>query len=160
MTGNLPAEVTSFVGRGSEVATARKLLSGTRLLTLTGPGGVGKTRLARRVGDAVRRAFPDGVWLVEAAPVNDGELVAPSVAQALGLRDDTSLPVAGLIEYLGDKHLLLILDNCEHLIGACAALVDRQQPGPPGGAGRPASPRPRRGRGGAKQPGGAPTGTR
>ncbi|WP_425297056.1 hypothetical protein [Nocardia brasiliensis] len=79
MTGNLPAEVTSFVGRGSEVATARKLLSGTRLLTLTGPGGVGKTRLARRVGDAVRRAFPDGVWLVEAAPVNDGELVAPSV---------------------------------------------------------------------------------
>ncbi|WP_280392558.1 AAA family ATPase, partial [Nocardia brasiliensis] len=131
MTGNLPAEVTSFVGRGSEVATARKLLSGTRLLTLTGPGGVGKTRLARRVGDAVRRAFPDGVWLVEAAPVNDGELVAPSVAQALGLRDDTSLPVAGLIEYLGDKHLLLILDNCEHLIGACAALVDRLLAGTP-----------------------------
>ncbi len=131
VTGNLPAEVTSFVGRGSEVATARKLLSGTRLLTLTGPGGVGKTRLARRVGDAVRRAFPDGVWLVEAAPVNDGELVAPSVAQALGLRDDTSLPVAGLIEYLGDKHLLLILDNCEHLIGACAALVDRLLAGTP-----------------------------
>ncbi|WP_280465458.1 AAA family ATPase, partial [Nocardia brasiliensis] len=150
MTGNLPAEVTSFVGRGSEVATARKLLSGTRLLTLTGPGGVGKTRLARRVGDAVRRAFPDGVWLVEAAPVNDGELVAPSVAQALGLRDDTSLPVAGLIEYLGDKHLLLILDNCEHLIGACAALVDAQVPGAPGEAGRTTHPGPPSGGGGRK----------
>ncbi|WP_280433384.1 AAA family ATPase, partial [Nocardia brasiliensis] len=144
--------MTSFVGRGSEVATARKLLSGTRLLTLTGPGGVGKTRLARRVGDAVRRAFPDGVWLVEAAPVNDGELVAPSVAQALGLRDDTSLPVAGLIEYLGDKHLLLILDNCEHLIGACAALVDRQLAGPPAGGVVPAPPGPRGGEGGEKQP--------
>ncbi|MFI6995893.1 ATP-binding protein [Nocardia sp. NPDC050175] len=125
MTGNLPAEVTSFVGRGSEVATARKLLSSTRLLTLTGPGGVGKTRLARRVGEAVRRAFPDGVWLVEVAHVNDGELVALSVAQALGLHDDTSAPLAGLTDYLGGKHLLLILDNCEHLIGACAELVDR-----------------------------------
>ncbi|MFE5463274.1 ATP-binding protein [Nocardia sp. NPDC056564] len=125
VTGNLPAEVTSFVGRGSEVAAARKLLAGTRLLTLTGPGGVGKTRLARRVGEAVRRAFPDGVWLVEVAHVNDGALVALTVAQALGLRDDTSLPLAGLTDYLGGKHLLLVLDNCEHLIGACAELVDR-----------------------------------
>ncbi|MEU7142018.1 LuxR C-terminal-related transcriptional regulator [Nocardia sp. NPDC046473] len=125
VTGNLPAEVTSFVGRGSEVATARKLLSSTRLLTLTGPGGVGKTRLARRVGEAVRRAFPDGVWLVEVAHVNDGELVALSVAQALGLHDDTSAPLAGLTDYLGGKHLLLVLDNCEHLIDACAELVDR-----------------------------------
>lgn len=125
VTGNLPAEVTSFVGRGSEVAAARKLLSSTRLLTLTGPGGVGKTRLARRVGEAVRRAFPDGVWLVEVAHVNDGELVALTVAQALGLRDDTSVPLAGLTDYLGGKHLLLVLDNCEHLIGACAELVDR-----------------------------------
>ncbi|WP_306796494.1 LuxR C-terminal-related transcriptional regulator [Nocardia sp. XZ_19_369] len=125
VTGNLPAEVTSFVGRGSEVAAARKLLSSTRLLTLTGPGGVGKTRLARRVGDTVRRAFPDGVWLVEVAHVNNGELVALSVAQALGLRDDTSAPLAGLTDYLGGKHLLLILDNCEHLIDACAELVDR-----------------------------------
>ncbi|PXX58840.1 putative ATPase [Nocardia tenerifensis] len=125
VTGNLPAEVTSFVGRGSEVAAARKLLAGTRLLTLTGPGGVGKTRLARRVGEAVRRAFPDGVWLVEVAHVNDGELVALSVAQALGLRDDTSAPLAGLTDYLHGKHLLLVLDNCEHLIDACAELVDR-----------------------------------
>lgn len=132
VTGNLPAEVTSFVGRGSEVAAARKLLSSTRLLTLTGPGGVGKTRLARRVGEAVRRAFPDGVWLVEVAHVNDGELVALTVAQALGLRDDTSVPLAGLTDYLGGKHLLLVLDNCEHLIGACAELVDRLIASTPG----------------------------
>ncbi|WP_433715405.1 ATP-binding protein [Nocardia sp. CA-084685] len=128
MTGNLPAEVTSFVGRDAEVATARKLLSSTRLLTLTGPGGVGKTRLSRRVGETVRRAFPDGVWLVEVAHVHDGDLVALSVAQALGLRDDTTSPVIGLTEFLADKSLLLILDNCEHLIGACAELVDRLIP--------------------------------
>lgn len=126
--GNLPAEVTSFVGRGSEVAAAKRLLSSTRLLTLTGPGGVGKTRLARRIGEAVRRAFPDGVWLVEVAHVHDGELVALSVAQTLGLRDDTSDPLIGLTEYLAGKNLLLVLDNCEHLIDACAELADRLIP--------------------------------
>ncbi|WP_228539433.1 LuxR C-terminal-related transcriptional regulator [Nocardia sp. XZ_19_385] len=126
--GNLPAEVTSFVGRGGEVAAAKGLLSSTRLLTLTGPGGVGKTRLSRQVGAAVRRAFPDGVWLVEVAHVHDGELVGLSVANALGLRDDTSAPLAGLIEYLADKSLLLILDNCEHLIDACAELASRLIP--------------------------------
>ncbi|MFI9508264.1 ATP-binding protein [Nocardia sp. NPDC052566] len=125
VSGNLPAEVTSFIGRGSEVAAAKKLLASTRLLTLTGPGGVGKTRLARRVGEAVRRAFPDGVWLVEVALVDDGELVALSVAQALGLRDDTSAPLAALTDFLADKNMLLIVDNCEHLIDACAALVNR-----------------------------------
>ncbi|WP_330254529.1 LuxR C-terminal-related transcriptional regulator [Nocardia sp. NBC_00565] len=120
--------MTSFVGRGAEVATARKLLSSTRLLTLTGPGGVGKTRLSRQVGETVRRAFPDGVWLVEVAHVHDGELVALSVAQTLGLRDDSSAPVVSLTDFLADKSLLLILDNCEHLIDACAALVDRLIP--------------------------------
>ncbi|MGW0247357.1 ATP-binding protein [Nocardia goodfellowii] len=126
--GNLPAEVTSFVGRGGDLAAAKGLLSSTRLLTLTGPGGVGKTRLSRRVGAAVRRAFPDGVWLVEVAHVHDGELVALSVANALGLRDDTSAPLAGLTAYLADKSLLLILDNCEHLIDACANLAGRLIP--------------------------------
>ncbi|MEV0247812.1 LuxR C-terminal-related transcriptional regulator [Nocardia sp. NPDC050712] len=126
--GNLPAEVTSFVGRGGEVAAAKALLSSTRLLTLTGPGGVGKTRLSRQVGAAVRRAFPDGVWLVEVAHVHDGELVALSVANTLGLRDDTSAPLAGLTEYLAGKSLLLILDNCEHLIDACAELAGRLIP--------------------------------
>ncbi|MEU8899125.1 LuxR C-terminal-related transcriptional regulator [Nocardia sp. NPDC048505] len=126
--GNLPAEVTSFVGRGGEVAAAKALLSSTRLLTLTGPGGVGKTRLSRRVGAEVRRAFPDGVWLVEVAHVHDGELVGLSVATTLGLRDDTSAPLTGLIEFLAGKSLLLILDNCEHLIDACAELADRLIP--------------------------------
>ncbi|RBO93728.1 putative ATPase [Nocardia puris] len=127
-TGNLPVEVTSFVGRGDEVASAKRLLGSARVVTLTGPGGVGKTRLSRRVGEVVRRAFPDGVWLVEVAHVSEGELVALSVAQALGVRDDTSAPLAGLIDYLADRHLLIVLDNCEHLIDACAALVSKLIP--------------------------------
>ncbi|MEV6363842.1 ATP-binding protein [Nocardia asteroides] len=126
--GNLPVEVTSFVGRDDDVAAARKLLGGTRLLTLTGVGGVGKTRLSRRVGEAVQRAFPDGVWLVELAHVTDPNLVAATVARELGLRDDTSAPVTVLTDFLRDRDLLLILDNCEHVIGACAALVDRIVP--------------------------------
>ncbi len=125
VSGNLPAEVTSFVGRDDDVATAKQLLAGTRLLTLTGVGGVGKTRLSRRVGEAVQRAFADGVWLVELAHVSDQNLVAPTVARELGLRDDTSAPLAVLTDFLADRDLLLILDNCEHVIGACAALADR-----------------------------------
>ncbi|MEV0060737.1 LuxR C-terminal-related transcriptional regulator [Nocardia sp. NPDC050718] len=125
VSGNLPAEVTSFVGRDDDVAAAKQLLAGTRLLTLTGVGGVGKTRLSRRVGETVQRAFPDGVWLVELAHVSDQNLVASTVARELGLRDDTSAPLAVLTDFLADRDLLLILDNCEHVIGACAALADR-----------------------------------
>lgn len=125
VSGNLPAEVTSFVGRDDDVAAARKLLGGTRLLTLTGVGGVGKTRLSRRVGEAVQRVFPDGVWLVELAHVSDPNLVTATVARELGLRDDTSAPLAVLTDFLADRDLLLILDNCEHVIDACAALADR-----------------------------------
>ncbi|MFE3542931.1 ATP-binding protein [Nocardia sp. NPDC059177] len=120
--------MTSFVGRDADVALARKLLGGTRLLTLTGVGGVGKTRLSRRVGAVARRAFPGGVWLVELAHVSDPDLVAPTVARELGLRDDTSAPLAALTDHLADTDLLLILDNCEHVIGACAALADRLVP--------------------------------
>ncbi|WP_305082761.1 LuxR C-terminal-related transcriptional regulator [Nocardia spumae] len=123
VTGNLPAEVTSFVGRRDELATARRLLPSTRVLTLLGPGGVGKTRLSRQVGAAMARAFPDGVWLVELADVHDPELVTLSVAEALNVRDDTTTPLRRLTEFLAGKRLLLILDNCEHLIGACADLV-------------------------------------
>lgn len=123
VTGNLPAEVTSFVGRRDELATAKRLLPATRVLTLLGPGGVGKTRLSRQVGAATARAFPDGVWLVELADVHDPELVTLSVAEALNLRDDTTVPLRRLTEFLADKRLLLILDNCEHLIDACAELV-------------------------------------
>ncbi|MEU6560318.1 ATP-binding protein [Nocardia nova] len=123
VTGNLPAEVTSFVGRRDELATARRLLPTTRVLTLLGPGGVGKTRLSRQVGAAMARAFPDGVWLVELADVHDPDLVTLAVAEALNLRDDTTAPLHRLTEFLAGKRLLLILDNCEHLIAACAELV-------------------------------------
>ncbi|MEV0334457.1 AAA family ATPase [Nocardia sp. NPDC050717] len=120
--------MTSFVGRDDDVATARKLLGGTRVLTLTGVGGVGKTRLSRRVGAVARRAFPDGVWLVELAHVSDPDLVASTVARELGVRDDTATPQAALTAHLAEAELLLILDNCEHVIGACAALADRLVP--------------------------------
>ncbi|MDE1674111.1 ATP-binding protein [Nocardia gipuzkoensis] len=123
--GNLPAEVTSFVGRREELAAAKRLLPTTRVLTLLGPGGVGKTRLSRQVGVAVARAFPDGVWLVELADVHDPDLVTVTVAEVLALRDDTAAPLPRLTEFLADKRLLLILDNCEHLIDACARLVGR-----------------------------------
>lgn len=125
VTGNLPAEVTSFIGRRDELATAKRLLPSTRVLTLLGPGGMGKTRLSRQVGQVVSRAFPDGVWLVELADVLDPNLVTLSVAEALELRDETTAPLPRLTEFLADKRLLIILDNCEHLIDACATLVGR-----------------------------------
>jgi predicted ATPase/DNA-binding CsgD family transcriptional regulator len=120
--GNLPAELTSFVGRRRELKEAKRLLSVARLLTLTGTGGVGKTRLATRLAWESRRAFADGVWLVELAEVRYPRLLPSSVAIALGLRD-TADPVAGLAEFLRDRQLLLVLDNCEHMVDECAALV-------------------------------------
>ncbi|WP_410639111.1 ATP-binding protein [Amycolatopsis sp. lyj-346] len=120
--GNLPAELTSFVGRRHELGEAKRLLSAARLVTLTGSGGVGKTRLALRTAADVRRAFPDGVWLVELADVGDPHLVPNTVATAFGLRG-TSDQAAGLAEYLEDKQLLLVLDNCEHVADECATLV-------------------------------------
>jgi predicted ATPase/DNA-binding CsgD family transcriptional regulator len=122
--GNLPAELTSFVGRRRELKEAKRLLSAARLLTLTGAGGVGKTRLALRVATEVRRAFADGVWLVELAELRDPRLLPSTVATVLGLRD-TADPAAGLAEFLRDRQLLLVLDNCEHLVDECAALVTK-----------------------------------
>src|SRR5215469_2011118 len=123
---NLPIEVTSFVGRRRELSEARRLLGGARLLTLAGAGGVGKTRLALRLAAEVRRTFPDGVWLADLAPVQDGELLPQTVMAALGLPDHSSrLPVETLLDYLAGKRLLLMLDNCEHLPGACAVLATR-----------------------------------
>ncbi|MCT9931462.1 LuxR C-terminal-related transcriptional regulator [Planotetraspora sp. A-T 1434] len=123
--GNLPADVTSFVGRRSELSTIQKLMTSTRLLTLTGVGGVGKTRLAIRVAAGAQRAFPDGVWLVELASLQDPRLLAQTVADTLGLRGHPvqQRQMDTLIDYLLDKHLLLILDNCEHLLDACADLA-------------------------------------
>jgi len=125
LAGKLPAEVTSFVGRRHELAEARRLLSASRLLTLSGPGGVGKTRLALRLAEQVRRAFADGVYLVELDVLDDPALLPQTVAAMLGIRDASDNPVATLAEYLEDKRLLLVLDNCEHLVDACAVLADK-----------------------------------
>ena len=123
--GNLPAELTSFVGRRREVREIRRLLSESRLVTLTGVGGAGKTRLSLRVAADLRRAFPDGVWFVELAALDDHALLPQTIASTLGLRDRTARwPVSALAEYLSDKHMLLLLDNCEHLRTACAVLTE------------------------------------
>lgn len=106
------------------MAAAKRLLSSARLLTLTGPGGVGKTQLALQVGRVVRRAFADGVWLVELAALRDPALLAQAVAEALGLRDQSGRsPLAVLVEHFQDKQVLLVLDNCEHLLDACGPVV-------------------------------------
>ena len=114
--GNLPVELTSFVGRRQGLADIKRALSSARLLTLTGTGGVGKTKLALRAGRESTRQYPDGVWFVELAPIQDPELVPQAVFTALGLQDHASKrAVSTLSDYLADKRPLLILDNCEHV---------------------------------------------
>ncbi|WP_185845697.1 LuxR C-terminal-related transcriptional regulator [Kibdelosporangium aridum] len=131
--GNLPAEVSSLVGRHREVVEVRRLLSAARLVTLTGVGGVGKTRLAVRVAEQVRRAFVDGVWFVELAALQDSALLASTVADALGICDHSArLPLAALAESLSGKQLLLVLDNCEHVLEGCAELVAASLAAAPG----------------------------
>src|SRR5215510_3547170 len=125
ITGNLPAELTSFVGRRGELAEVRRLLAGSRLVTLTGVGGVGKTRLALRAAAGLARAFPGGEWLVRLDQLRDEALVAQAVAGALGLQDRGGYaPAAALADYLAGRRLLLVLDNCEHLVDAVAELAD------------------------------------
>ena len=130
--GNLPAELTSFVGRRGEVAEVRRLLSRSRLITLTGVGGVGKTRLALRVATGLRRALRDGVWLVQLDQLRDEALVAQAVGGALGLQRRAGAPEAVLAEYVADRRLLLVLDNCEHLVDAVAKLADQLLRAAPG----------------------------
>ena len=122
--GNLPVELTSFVGRRQGLAELKRALASTRLLTLTGAGGVGKTKLALRAGRESARQYPDGVWFVELAPIQDPELVPQAVFTALGLQDhSSSWAVSTLSDYLADKRPLLILDNCEHVHDAAAVLA-------------------------------------
>lgn len=123
-TSGFPAELTSFVGRRDEAAEVRRLLSAGRLLTLTGPGGVGKTRLAAHVAGQIARAFPDGVWLVPLAALRDEAFVPHAVNDALGVRNETVRPpLEILVEYLRERRLLIVLDNCEHLPRSCAVLA-------------------------------------
>src|SRR5215471_474341 len=123
-TGNLPADLTTFVGRRRELAEVKRLLTTTRLLTLTGGGGVGKTRLALRVAADLARNFPDGAWLVSLAPIDDPLLITQAVFSALGLQDVSSRwSLSALSDYLRDRRLLLVLDNCEHLLDAAAGLA-------------------------------------
>jgi predicted ATPase len=122
---NLPVQLTSFIGRERETAEIRQRLEAAHLLTLTGTGGCGKTRLALRVAEGLLERYPDGVWFVELAPLTNPDLVPQEVARAMGLVADPAQPIlAGLVGYLRGKHLLLVLDNCEHLVEACSHLVD------------------------------------
>ena len=121
---NLPADLSSFIGRSAAVAEVLELLAGTRLLTLVGPGGVGKTRLALRVAAAGRHANPDGAWLVDLAPLREPHLVATAAVSALRLPEVAGRsPLEVLRMGLAGRRLLLILDNCEHLVAACAELA-------------------------------------
>src|SRR5215472_16699900 len=126
VTENLPAELTSFVGRRGELAEVRRLLAASRLVTLIGVGGVGKTRLALRAAAGLRRAFRDGVCLVQLDQLREEALVAQAVASTLGLQDRAGhAPAAMLAEYLAGRQLLLVLDNCEHLVDAAAKLANQ-----------------------------------
>ncbi|MFC8344903.1 ATP-binding protein [Streptomyces sp. NPDC057280] len=123
-TSGFPTELTSFVGRRDEAAEVRRLLSAGRLLTLTGPGGVGKTRLAGHVARQVARVFPDGVWLVPLAALQDEAFVPHAVIEALGVRNESVRPPLDvLVEYLRERRLLIVLDNCEHVLRSCAVLA-------------------------------------
>ena len=121
----LPHELTSFVGREHELAEVRRLMGQTRLLTLTGPGGIGKTRLALKVAEEENGAYPDGVPLVELASLAEPALVVQAVASAVGVSEKQTQPLLQTLrDTLRARRLLLVLDNCEHLVGACVQLIE------------------------------------
>ncbi|MCL4559152.1 MAG: tetratricopeptide repeat protein [Chloroflexi bacterium] len=124
---NLPLQLTSFIGREKEIAQLQKLFkeTNTRLVTITGTGGMGKTRLALQLAEELLDAFPDGIWLVELAALVDPDDVPLSVATALRIRETPGQSVTAVLrEYLALKHMLVILDNCEHVVGVAADLVN------------------------------------
>jgi predicted ATPase/DNA-binding winged helix-turn-helix (wHTH) protein len=122
---NLPVPLTNFIGRDRELAELWRLVASTRLLTLTGAGGCGKTRLALELAANVLDRFPDGVWVVDLAAISNPNLVAQSVASVLDVREGPQRPIReALVDYIRNRHILLVLDNCEHLIAACAQLAD------------------------------------
>jgi predicted ATPase/class 3 adenylate cyclase len=122
---NLPIQLTNFIGREKEVAQIKKRLEKNRLVTLTGSGGIGKTRLSIQVASELLDEYPNGVWLVELAPVTDPALVTPAVCNALDITPHgKTAALIVLIDYLHSKKILLVIDNCEHLIDACAQLSE------------------------------------
>ena len=122
---NLPQQATNFIGREQALVELKRLLAKTRLLTLTGSGGCGKTRLSLQVAAESLELFPDGAWFVELAPLSDPGLVLQTVATVLGLKEAQGKPIVqALTDHLKDKRLLLLLDNCEHLLDGCAQLAD------------------------------------
>ena len=125
LPNNLPIQMTSFVGREREMAEVKRLLGTSHLLTLSGFGGCGKTRLALQVAADVLEEYPEGVWLAELADVSDPAVVPQVVASALGVREEPGRTLtATLSHYFHERRLLLILDNCEHVIAACAQLAE------------------------------------
>jgi non-specific serine/threonine protein kinase len=122
---NLPQQLTSFIGREKEMEEVRELLETTRLLTLTGPGGTGKTRLSLQTAAERLDSFEDGVWFVELASVSNPGLVPQTVSEALSVKEEPGKPILQtLTDHLKAKHLLLVLDNCEHLLDACAKVAN------------------------------------
>ena len=116
--------MSSLVGRGPEIAAVRERLRGSRVVTLTGPGGCGKTRLALRMATLAAGSFEDGARLVELASLTDPALVPASVAEALGVSErDATDPIAGVVRALADRELLIVLDNCEHVLEAAGRVV-------------------------------------
>ena len=131
-TGNLPPRLTSFVAREAEVAEIRRLLGTARLVTVTGPGGIGKTSLATETARAAAASFADGAWHVPLDPVSEPELVPATIARVLGIHDGPTSPVAErLVRYLAEREVLLVLDNFEHLLDAAPRVADLLRGAPP-----------------------------
>ncbi|MYZ38811.1 AAA family ATPase [Streptomyces sp. SID4917] len=122
--GNLPAELNRFVGRDEELSGLTRRLGESRLVTVVGVGGVGKTRLALRAAEALKKRYCDGVWLAETGALRDPELLAHSLVEALGLTDQSGRPPRRVLaQHLATRRLLLVLDGFEQLVDACAELV-------------------------------------
>ena len=122
---NLPVSLTSFIGRTRERAEVARLFASSRLVTILGPGGTGKTRLALQVASDLMRDHPSGTWLVEMAALTDSALVAPTTAAVLGVREEPGTPIlTSLLDAVGEKAMLLVLDNCEHVVAGCASLAE------------------------------------
>ena len=125
-TNNLPTQLTSFIGRERELHEASRALGSTRLLTLIGPGGTGKTRLSLRLAGKHIPDFTDGVWFAELAPISNPDDIPSTLASVFDLREVQNVPLLDiLLDYLRAKHLLLILDNCEHIIESSAQIADQ-----------------------------------